>query len=192
MEKKLLILGAGGHGKAVAEAAKLNKEWTHIAFIDDRWPQLKMVVDIPVVSDIKGLRDISSQYSVAIVAIGNNKTRLEWFNLLEAIDLSIVSIIHPSASVSLTAQIGKGTAVMALAVIGVDAKVGQGCIINAHSTVDHDVILDEFAHIGVGVHLAGGVRIGKRAVLQSGSCAGYNVIVADDEFFEPGTVLKRL
>ena len=38
MEKKLLILGAGGHGKAVAEAAKLNKEWTHIAFIDDRWP----------------------------------------------------------------------------------------------------------------------------------------------------------
>lgn len=77
---------------------------------------------------------------------------------------------------------------MALAMVGVDAVIGEGDIVNVHATVDHDARLGDFAHLGVGVQLAGGVKIGARAWLQAGCSAGYRV--ADGEVCAPGTVLR--
>lgn len=82
---------------------------------------------------------------------------------------------------------------MALAVIGVDAQVGQATIINANATLDHDAVLANFAnfaHLGVGVQIAGGVKIGARAWLQAGCCAGYNVVVGEAEHIPAGTALR--
>ena len=190
--QKLLILGAGGHGKAVAEAALLSGKWHDVAFVDDCWPQRSTVFGINVVSNIEGLPQIASDWTAAIPAIGNNALRQQWMRVISSVNMPIATVIHPSACVSSSAIIGNGLAIMALAMVGVDVKMGQGVIINAHSTVDHDVVLGDFVHLGVGTHLAGGVKVGDNSWLQVGSCAGYRVVLADNHICNPGTIFSAL
>lgn len=73
--------------------------------------------------------------------------------------------------------------------VGTVSEMGRGVIINANATVDHDVVMEELSHIGVGVQLAGGVRVGARAWLQADSSCGYHVIVDAGAKLGPGTAL---
>jgi sugar O-acyltransferase (sialic acid O-acetyltransferase NeuD family) len=189
-ERTLLIIGAGGHGKAVAEAALLSGEWSRIAFADDRWPTLRETFGWPVVSDVAGFVALEIHVAGAIAAVGNNAVREQWGKVIRAAGLPLVTVVHPRAFVSPAACIGAGTAIMALAMVGVDATIGEGVIVNANATVDHDASLGDFAHLGVGVQLAGGVKIGTRAWLQAGCSAGYQVVVGDGVICAPGTVLR--
>jgi len=189
-ERTLVIIGAGGHGKAVAEAALLSGEWQRIAFVDDRWPELRETFGWPVVSDVAGVAALAIHAVGAIAAVGDNAVREQWVKAIRAAGLPLVTVVHPRACVSAVATIGAGTAIMALAMVGVDAKIGEAAIVNAHVTVDHDASLGDFAHLGVGVQLAGGVKIGARAWLQAGCSAGYRVVVADGVVCAPGTVLR--
>jgi sugar O-acyltransferase (sialic acid O-acetyltransferase NeuD family) len=190
MQGTLLILGAGGHGKAIAEAALLSGVWSKVAFVDDRWPSLNTVFGLPVLSNIAGLSEVSSQWDAAIPAVGQNSLRQQWLKAIRTAGLTAATVVHPSACVSPSAVIGEGTAIMALAMIGVDVSIGECSIINAHATVDHDVRLGSFVHLGIGVHLAGGVQIGSNVWLQAGCCAGCGVVVADNEVCMPSTVLS--
>jgi len=190
MIKTLLILGAGGHGKAVAEAALLSENWQEVIFIDDCWPEKKESFNIPIASNIAGLPQIASVAQGAIAAVGNNLIREQWSAIIEEVGLELVSIVHPQAYVSPSVKLGAGTAVMPFAMVGVDAKVGRASIINANATLDHDAILGDFGHLGVGVQIAGDVRIGARAWLQAGCSAGYNVVVPERQNIPPGTALK--
>lgn len=190
MAKTLLILGAGGHGKAVAEAALLSGVWHRVLFVDDRWPTMQDSFGLPVVSYIAGLNQFVVLAQGAIAAVGNNTVREQWCAAIEHAGLELVSIVHPRAYVSSSVALGAGTAVMALAMVGVDARVGQAAIINANATLDHDAVLGDFAHLGVGVQIAGGVQVGARAWLQAGCCAGYNVVVPDSENVPAGTALR--
>tara|TARA_R110002073_G_scaffold25832_3_gene85295 strand:- start:28624 stop:29202 length:579 start_codon:yes stop_codon:yes gene_type:complete len=189
-ERTLLVIGAGGHGKAVAEAALLSGEWQAVTFADDRWPELKESFGCPVISNLAGLVDIAATVDAAIAAVGNNGVREQWCESIVAAGLQLATVIHPRAFVSATATLGAGTAVMAMAMVGVDAVLGRGVIVNAGAIVDHDVSLDEFAHLGVGVQLAGGVKVEARAWLQAGCCAGYGVVVAEAAVVAPGTALS--
>ncbi len=190
MSKKLLILGAGGHGKAVAESALLSGDWQSVLFVDDRWPELKEFFGLPVVCNIAGLTHMAIDAQGAIAAVGNNQVREQWCAVIEQAGFELVSVVHPRAYVSHSVTLGAGTAVMPMAVVGVDAQVGRAAIINANATLDHDAVLGDFGHLGVGVQIAGGVRIGARAWLQAGCSAGYNVVVPDAEHVPAGTALR--
>lgn len=187
--KTLLILGAGGHGRAVAEAALLSKQWESIVFADDCYPDISDVAGYPVVSTIKGIFSLDIPIAGAIAAVGNNTLREQWISTIIEAKLPLVSVIHPRACVSPSARVGEGSAIMALAMVGVDVRIGRGAILNANATVDHDAILGDFSHLGVGVQLAGGVKIGASVWLQAGCCAGYNINVPDGGVFPPGTSL---
>ncbi len=191
MKNTLLILGAGGHGRAVAEAALLSGQWQAICFLDDRWPGLSELHGIAVVGKPDDLAAHAGAGSAAIAAVGNNALRERWSQLIEAAGLPLATVIHPRAFVSDDAEVGSGVAVMAMAMVGVGAVLGQGAIVNANATVDHDAILGAYAHLGVGVQLAGGVKVGARAWLQAGCCAGYQVVVEDGALLAPGTVLSN-
>lgn len=190
MKNTLLILGAGGHGRAVAEAALLSGQWQAVCFLDDRWPGLSELYGIAVVGKSDDLAAHAGAGSAAIAAVGNNALRERWSQLIEAAGLPLATVIHPRAFVSADAEVGSGVAVMAMAMVGVGAVLGQGAIVNANAAVDHDVVLGDFAHLGVGVQLAGGVRVGARAWLQAGCCAGYHVVVEAGALHAPGTVIQ--
>ncbi len=184
----LYIIGAGGHGRAVAEAA-LSSGWTSIKFIDDSYHDGKLVDGWPVVGSTTSLAELIQPADCAIVAIGNQQARSSLVHRLNELQANISTIIHPRAYVSPSARLGTGVAVMAGAIVGAHAQIGQGCIVNANATVDHDAILHDFAHLGVGTQLAGGVVIGSMAWLQAGCAAGYHVVVKEGCIIPPGTTL---
>ena len=166
---RLIIIGAGGHGKVVAETAILMKCWDEIVFADDRFPDLASIGAWPVVSDIAKLKSNSGGYHDFIVAIGTNKIRLKIQKSLIEYNLVPVSVIHPSATISPTASIGIGTAIFANVVINANTSIGDACIINTAASVDHDCNLSDGVHISPGAHLAGEVSVGKASWLGIGS-----------------------
>lgn len=188
-KQQFIIIGAGGHGKAVAEAAILSGLAENIVFIDDAFPDQHSAGAWPIISATHQLADIDFQSALVIVAIGNQSVRARLVQQLTGLGAKLTTVIHPRAWVSNAAVVGSGTAIMAGAIVGTGAVVGQAAIINANATVDHDCHLGDYAHLGVGVQLAGGVKVGAHAWLQAGVCAGYRVCVLESTVVAPGTAL---
>lgn len=166
----LLILGAGGYGLAVAEAAQLSGQWQEIIFADDGWPKTQQVGEYKIVSNIANVQQLTSNNIQAIVAVGNNHLREKWQKLLGDLGIRMTSIIHPQAVVSPTAQIGQGVTVMAGCVISTKTVINDGVILNIGTLLDHDVIIKAFAHLSVGVKVSSGKIIAAYSFLEVGSC----------------------
>lgn len=169
----LLILGAGGYGLTVAEAAQLSGQWQEIIFADDRWPKTQQVGEYKIVSNIANVQQLAYSNIQAIVAVGNNHLREKWQKLLGDLGIIMTSIIHPQAIVSSTAQIGQGVTVMGGCVISSKTVINDGVILNIGTLLDHDVIIEAFAHLSVGVKVAGGQIIPPRSFLEVGTSVGH-------------------
>lgn len=157
--KTLVVVGAGGHGKVVADAAEASGRWQNIVFVDKRWPELKSCAHWLVVA--QNVNDFpSAEYLDFIVAIGDNRTRARVFGQCVEAGLNPVSIIHPSAVISRYAEIGLGSVVFAGSVINIGAKLGICTIVNTGATIDHDCEIGEYVHISPGANLAGEVTVG--------------------------------
>ncbi len=173
MKEKLLIIGASGHGKVVADIAiKMNK-WKSIAFLDDD-ESINTSMGLEVIgktSDVFTYKDEADLF----VAIGNNDTREKIQKEFEAEGLSIASLVHPSAVIGTDVEVGIGTAVMAGVVINSASMIGKGCIINTSCSLDHDNMIEDYVHISPGANLAGTVRIGKGSWIGIGSVISNNV-----------------
>lgn len=183
----LLILGAGGHGRTLCDMARL-LGYENIVFLDEQVSPCHET-NKQIIGKVSELARFASRANDVVIGIGNNKVREQLFQQLIALGISPVKLIHPSAFVSPSATIGNGSVVLAGTVIGSNVKLGVGTIVNSHSTVDHDSILGDFAHLGVGVHLAGNADIGKSAFLQAGTTGGYNAKVDDYSVCPAGTIL---
>jgi len=166
--KNCAILGASGHGKAVAEIAELNG-YQDISFFDDRWPSLTTVEHWCVSGNTSMLLANAKEYDLIIVAIGHNATRRAKQRELRQAGAKFGVIVHPSAVVSEYAKIGLGSVVMANAVINPFSHIGKSCIINTGSTIDHDCQLADGVHVSPGANLAGGVEVGENSWVGIGS-----------------------
>lgn len=170
--KKLVIIGASGHGKVVADIAS-NNGYDNIIFLDDNI-HINECAGHPVIGKSTEIDNIEAD---VIVAIGNTLIRKQ---IQESIDESkLVTLIHPKAVISQDVVIGKGSVVMAGAVINASARIGKGCIINTCASVDHDCIVNDYSHISVGSHLCGTVNIGSQTWVGAGAIVSNNVSICD-------------
>jgi|APSaa5957512493_1039668.scaffolds.fasta_scaffold123844_1 sugar O-acyltransferase (sialic acid O-acetyltransferase NeuD family) len=165
--KRLAVLGAGGHGKVVAEIAELTG-WEEIVFFDDLYPEVKNTGIWHVQGTIDDLVFLADKYTAVIVAIGNNKVRLEKSLCLSSQGFELVTLIHPNSTVSKYANIEAGIVIMAGAIVNPFSSVGLCSIINTSCSIDHDCIIGEGVHISPGVNVAGGVSIGDLSFLGVG------------------------
>lgn len=189
--KKLLILGAGGHGKVVADAAICQGEYKEICFLDDGVNVSVQNSYGKIIGCFSDSYEMKGVFSEVAVAIGDNKLRLEWINNLINFGYNLPVIIHPSAAVSTTVKISEGTVVMANAVINPDSYVGKGCIINTASSVDHDCSLKEGVHISPGAHLAGNVSIGRLSWVGTNASIIPNCYIEEDVIIAAGAVVIK-
>lgn len=184
MNKEIVIIGAGGHGRVVADIARLCG-YDNIAFLDD--------AEIP--DTIGKVSDYVKYISTAdfFVAIGNSSIRERIQNELLENGCSIVTLIHSNATIGSNVSIGKGTVVMAGAVINTETKIGDGVIINTSSSVDHNCIVEDFCHVSVGAHLAGTVSLGKHTMIGAGATVINNIDVCENCTIGAGaTVIKDI
>lgn len=176
----LLIVGASGHGKVVAEAALTAGHWERIAFADDRWREIQPWRGIPVTGPSWPSADLRANYPETIVAVGDAAIRLRLLAELEAMGYRLAAVIHSAAVVSPSAEIGKGSVIFAGAVINADAFLGVGCIINTRASVDHDCRLDDGVHVCPGAAIAGDVHIGKRSWIGIGVAVIQGISIGSD------------
>lgn len=188
--RRLLIVGAGGHGRSVAEAVLAAGQYGLAGFVDDAAPSLEYVWEWPVFGSMVDLASCRQHADAAIVAIGNNRLREALHHKLDAAGFELATVIHPKAIVSPRAVIGAGSAIMAGAIVGTEAVLGAGVIINCAAVVDHHCRVEDFGHLSVNAGMAGGSVLGRGAWMQAGSVLGYGVKVAAGGVLEPGKALS--
>lgn len=185
MCKKLVIIGAGGHGRVVADIAKLNN-YTSISFLDDA-PGAVECSGYPVVGQVKD----AVQYPDCefAVAIGNAAVRREKQELVASLGGRPATLIHPGAVIADDVVIGAGTVIMAGAVVNPGAVIGKGCIVNTCASVDHDCVLADWVHIAVGAHLAGAVTVGEGTWIGVGAVVSNHVSITGGCMIGAGAVV---
>lgn len=189
---KLLIIGAGGHGRSVAEAATLQQHYQVIGFLDDGCAPGTKVLGWSVLGMVTDVHMMTSHADAVIVAVGNNAVRERLVQQVLASGLPLATVVHPFSAVSPSAVLAPGCAVMAAAVVGTEATLGVATIVNAGAVVDHHAVVDEFGHLGVGAVMAGGTRLGRAAWLQPGCALGYGVSIAAGQVSSPGTAFGQI
>lgn len=178
----IILYGAGGHGKVVADIVKQEGLHGVFGFLDDE--KEGTFYGYPVLTERKSL--------AYIVTIGNCAVREKIQNKLSADGLPIISTVHPSAIFSMSTQISaEGNVVMAGAILGPDTIIGKGCIINHGATVDHDCTIGHFCHICPGVHIAGGCKIGDRTWIGIGSGVKEGITIGSDVMIGAGSVVVK-
>ena len=180
--KRLVIIGASGHGKVIADIAVRNG-YENIVFLDDD-EDVRECAGFPVIGKTCEARNIDGD---KIVAIGNAKIRERIQSELE----NVVTLIHPAAVISRRVEISEGSVVMAGVVINSDAVIGKGCIINTGASVDHDCKIEDFAHISVGAHVAGTCCISRRTWIGAGATVSNNVNIYGDCMIGAGAVVIK-
>lgn len=161
----LVVIGAGAHGRIVAEAARLSGHWTVVAFGDDDPGRVGTRLDGVMVLSVADL----PRPSRVVVGVGHGPTRARLLASAVAAGHRPAVIIHPGAVVSPAVTLGGGTVVLAGAVIQAGSRVGDNVIVNAGAIVDHEAVIRDLAHVGLGARVAcrGVVRAGE--VLPPGS-----------------------
>lgn len=185
MNDKVIVIGASGHGKVIADII-LKSGDVLLGFLDDNVMQNSTINGAPVLGQIEDY----SKYPDAkfIVAIGNDKIRENIVHKLEKVQW--YTAIHPTAVTALNdVTIGEGSAVMANAVINPSAHIGKHCIINTAAVVEHDNRIGDFSHISVGTKLGGTVLIGNHAWIGIGAIVKNNVSICDNCLIGAGAVV---
>lgn len=187
---RIAIVGAGGHGKVVADIA-VELGWQDICFFDKAWPEKKNNGSWDVIGNTEILLNTLEKFKEVFVAIGNNAIRQKTVELLIRQELSIATLIHSRAYVSRGATVDAGSVMMANAVVNIDAKVGKGCIINTGATVDHDCLLENYVHIGPGANLGGNVTVREGAWVGIGASVRQGIIIGKNSIVGAGAVVVK-
>lgn len=178
---RLVIIGASGHGKVIADIA-LKNGYQDIMFLDDN-EEITECAGFPVIGKTTEAKYMDGD---KIIAIGNAKIREQ---IQKQIDT--ITLIHPDAVISRRVRLGRGTVIMAGAVINSDTVIGDGCIINTGSSVDHDCKIGDYVHVSVGAHVAGTCEIGKGTWIGAGAVVSNNIKICDDCMIGVGSVVIK-
>ena len=183
--KSIVIIGASGHGKVIADIAK-NVGYEKITFLDDG--RTGKVGGYEIVGDTSLIDSFDADF---FVAIGNGIVRKRITGMLEEKGKNIPTLIHPAAVVAESARLGAGTVVMAGAVINPDAVIGKSSIINTCSSIDHDCNIGEYNHVSVGSHVSGTVVSGENVWVGAGATISNNINICCNVFLGAGAVVVK-
>jgi sugar O-acyltransferase (sialic acid O-acetyltransferase NeuD family) len=184
----VLVIGAGGHGKVVADIL-LSQGRCIRGFLDDdpaTWGARQL--GIPVLGEPEAYAEFDP--TGLILGVGEIGARREIVARLGCRAAHLwCNAIHPRATVARSVTLGRGIAVMAGAVVNPDATLGDHCIVNTGATVDHDCAIGAHAHIAPGAHLAGGIRVGCGAMVGIGASVTPNQRIGAGAMVAAGAVV---
>lgn len=177
MSKRLGVIGAGGHGKVVADVAE-RAGWTQVVFFDARFASSDGAhAHWPLVAAPENAA--THECAGYFVAIGNSEVRQQWCEWLLDNGLPLVSLVDPAAVVSDYAIIEPGVLIVTGAVVNVDSYISQGSIVNTRACVDHDCHIGAYSHICPAAALAGTVKVGAHSWIGIGSQVKQGISIGD-------------
>ncbi|MCB9671461.1 MAG: acetyltransferase [Alphaproteobacteria bacterium] len=173
----LLVVGAGGHGAVVVDAARASG-WEVVGFADGREEARgtgRLGVHVVAVGEDEGIALALAGGHHVVVAIGAPRVRGRIADRYAAAGVPLATVVHPTAWISPASTVGEGTVVFAGCIVQAGTRVGRSCILNTGCTVDHDTVLEDLVHLSPGVHMGGTVHVGEGTHLGVGVSVRNNV-----------------
>ncbi|HEX8339660.1 MAG TPA: acetyltransferase [Tepidisphaeraceae bacterium] len=188
----IVIIGAGGHGKVVLDAVLCAGRDQVIGFLDaDPATHGRLICGVEVLGSPNALaRMARGGARGVIVAIGNNRVRQQYAVEAAAGGIELVNAIHPAATVSRFATVGRNVFVAAGAVVCADARLADGVVVNTAAVVDHECDVATAAHLCPGAVLTGRVRVGERAFVGAGARVLPCLRIGSDSVVGAGAVVR--
>jgi UDP-perosamine 4-acetyltransferase len=185
---KLLLLGAGGHAKAVIEVARASGN-TIVGLVAEA-PASTHVLGVPVLGGDSDLPRLRAEGIEAIfIAIGDNATRHHLSRHVRDLGFALPSLLHPSAIISPSSTIGDGVVAMPLAVVGAETLISDLVILNSAAIVEHDGRIASAAHLAPGAVLAGDVQVGERTLVGVGAVVRPGIRIGADAVIGAGAAV---
>lgn len=190
---RLLIVGASGHARVVADVARRMGSF-EITGVCNRSgtgdfegiPVIARDVDVPALWRLKA-------FDLACIAIGDNWDRARAVEIITRQEpkITFATLIHPRAAVADPASVGEGTVVMAGAVVNPGAVIGRHAVLNTNCSVDHDCRIGDFASVSPGAALGGNVKLGYCSFVGIGAAVNQGISVGDHTVVGSGAVVVR-
>jgi sugar O-acyltransferase (sialic acid O-acetyltransferase NeuD family) len=190
--KKVLVWGAGGHGKVVVDAVMAGGEWEVAGVLDDDETKCGTeLLGVKVFSMKRGVSEAAKGLDCGrvAIAIGDNYIRFEKFEQVRRAGLTPLNVVHPSAHVSRFVKMGEGVTILAGAMINPGTTIEDNVCVNTSASVDHDNYLGNSCHIFPNATLTGGVRVAEFAYVGSGAVIAPNLTVEKYSYVGAGAVV---
>jgi sugar O-acyltransferase (sialic acid O-acetyltransferase NeuD family) len=188
---ELVIWGASGHAKVVADVAE-NADFRVVGFVDDLRPELDGTpfFGACIVGSREGLLALRDQgLRHLVIGFGHCRGRMAVAQWAVEQGFVLPTLVHPSAVIASSARLGRGTVAAAGVVVNPDAVVGANAILNTSCSVDHDCQIADGAHICPGAHLAGDVTVGEASWIGIGSSVREGVNIGHDVMIGAGSAV---
>ncbi len=172
--RRVIGLGAGGHGKILVELLRHLGGYELVGFTDPR-AELKgtSLLGVPVLGDDTLLPVLRAEgVDAAFVGVGAIRDvgpRKRLFGLAARYGYDLIPLIHPQAYVAPSACLGRGAVVLPGAVVSTDVILGHNVTVYSGAIVEHDSVIGDHVHLSPGVHVAGGVSIEAEAFVGIGA-----------------------
>ncbi len=186
-KKQVIIIGAGGHAKVVADIVLKNNDIL-LGFLDDNKPiGTKVISNYEVIGNLNYINQTDKEVKY-VIAIGSNKIRKE---ISKKYDLDYYIAIHPSSQIAVDVNIAEGTTIMANSVINPCSKIGKHVIVNTGVIIEHDNIVEDFVHISPNASLGGTVHIKELTHIGIGATIKNNITITNNVTIGAGTVVVK-
>lgn len=185
--KKLIIVGAGGYAKSVLDSVD-HMNFSMIGYLDDIKPEGTIHQGYPVLGHSVECLDNPTDY-VYFIAIGNNRKRKNWFDVIKGYNLSLINVIDPSALVSRAAVLGEGCFIGKLAILNHGCVVGDNCVINTRALVEHGCEINDHVNISTNATLNGDVICREGSFVGSGSVVNGQLEIGEWALVGAGAVV---
>ena len=179
-KRRVIVWGAGGHGKVTAAALLATESYNLVGILDDDPTRAGgALLGVKVFHSEGGLRSLLDilDFDGVAIGIGDNYIRDSKFREVLSCGLKLVNVIHPSAHVSRFVEMGVGVTILAGAIINPGTVIEDNVCVNTAASVDHDNHLESGCHVFPHATLTGGVRVGKFAYVGSGAVVGPNIVI---------------
>ena len=190
---KIIIIGAGGHGRVVLDILRNNHHFELAGFLDSN-PALHRnhIEELPILGDISIINNLADQgITAAIVAIGNNQIRQKYAKILENDGFQLINAIHPTAHIAQNASLGKNIVACAGVTVSPHVSIADSVICNTGSTIDYECEIHNAVHICPGVHLAGRVKVKSAAFIGIGSNIIQGLTIGESSIIGAGSVVLK-
>lgn len=193
--ENILIIGASGHAKVIVDIIERQNKYRVQGFLDTYKQKGEKLFNYPILGTEDDLNDISEKYDIygCFIAIGDNYTRKIMAEKIAALNprIKFINAIHPTAIIGKKVRLGHGVAIMAGVIVNSDSYIGDFCILNTNSFLEHDGIMHNYSSISSGVRTGGNLTLMECSAICIGAIILENIIIENDTVIGAGSLVNK-
>ncbi|MCA9134929.1 MAG: NeuD/PglB/VioB family sugar acetyltransferase [Planctomycetales bacterium] len=194
--RTLIILGASGNAHDLLDiVAALNAPrpmWDIAGFLDDSLPQGSQLWGRKVLGPLRAAAGFHDCYFInCIGSERSHRQRPQMIARTRLTAMRFATLVHPQASVSSRAQLGRGVYVSFGASVGGMSVLGDHVSLAPGAIVGHDSSVADYALLAPGATVSGSVQVGQAAYLGARSVVKQGLSIGAGALLGMGAVVTR-